>query len=169
MLTRGVCHFLWEDNMPTGVYIRTEEYKKKMSIAKTKHFTCKVEDCGNKHRSKGYCLMHYTRLYKHGNPFMVKKFSGGENSYNWKGDDVGLSALHRWVCRYLGKPKLCAKCGTTTAKRYEWSNISGEYKRDLTDWQRLCVRCHRKYDGHDKKSVETRRKNKLKKDKEKII
>lgn len=27
--------------------------------------------------------------------------------------------------------------------RYEWANISGEYKRELSDYESLCVSCHR--------------------------
>jgi len=25
-----------------------------------------------------------------------------------------------------------------------WHNISGEYKRDVSDWIRLCAKCHKK-------------------------
>jgi len=66
----------------------------------------------------------------------------------YKGDKVGNRVLHNWVARKLGKPSLCWHCGTTTAKRFEWSNISRTYKRDLNDYQRLCTRCHMDYDGH---------------------
>lgn len=72
----------------------------------------------------------------------------GENNNKWKGDSVGYVALHDWVARYLGKPRECEECGTKTAKKYEWANTSGEYKRDLKDWIRLCTSCHRYRDGH---------------------
>lgn len=75
----------------------------------------------------------------HAAPFKV-----GEDHQFWKGDDVGYAALHAWVSRRLGTPSCCARCGTTTARRYEWANISREYRRDLTDWERLCVSCHRR-------------------------
>lgn len=67
-------------------------------------------------------------------------------SPNWKGDKVGKSALHSWVRRKLGKPRKCEQCGTTKAKLFDWANISREYKRDITDWKRLCRNCHAKYD-----------------------
>lgn len=67
---------------------------------------------------------------------------------NYKGDEVSIRALHNWVARKLGKPSKCEHCNITNAKRYEWSNISKKYKRDLSDWQRLCTRCHMIYDGH---------------------
>src|SRR4030042_3557487 len=66
----------------------------------------------------------------------------------WRGDKVGYGCLHRWVERKLGKPNKCDKCSSADAKRYEWANISGEYKRDLTDWIRLCKSCHNLFDGN---------------------
>lgn len=70
----------------------------------------------------------------------------GINLPNWKGDSVGYDALHDWVERWAGKPSKCELCGSTDAKKFHWSNRSGEYKRKLSDWQRLCVKCHNKYD-----------------------
>lgn len=69
-----------------------------------------------------------------------------DQSPNWKGDLVGKTALHNWVEKHLGKPSKCEHCGTTKAKKFEWSNKSQKYKRDLSDWQRLCTKCHSKYD-----------------------
>lgn len=82
-----------------------------------------------------------------------------KNSHHpfWKADDVSYSGLHYWIGRKLGKPRECTNCGTLTAKKYEWANISGEYKRDLKDWVRLCVSCHRRMDGHSQKAWQTRR------------
>lgn len=65
---------------------------------------------------------------------------------NWKGEGAGYDAKHEWVERRLGKPRLCEKCGTTNSKVFQWSNKSGTYKRMLSDWQRLCVKCHSYYD-----------------------
>ena len=41
-------------------------------------------------------------------------------------------------------------------KRYHWANISGEYKRDLTDYKRLCVSCHRYFDSYKDTITECR-------------
>ena len=68
------------------------------------------------------------------------------DSPNWKGDNVGIEALHNWVTRHKGKPNKCEHCGCSDERKYEWSNISQLYKRELSDWQRLCVPCHSKYD-----------------------
>jgi len=70
----------------------------------------------------------------------------GEEAPSWKGDSVGKSALHDWVYSQKGAPKLCEDCETTEAKQYDWANISGEYKRDVNDFKRLCRACHAKFD-----------------------
>lgn len=77
-----------------------------------------------------------------------------ESNPNWLGDSVGYNSLHKWVARKLGKPQECVECGVTgdrgTKRNYHWANISGEYKRDLKDWKRLCVPCHSKFDNSRK-------------------
>ena len=71
----------------------------------------------------------------------------GENNCNWKGDDVGKVALHLWVTRYKGKPKICEHCKATCKERkLNWANKDHTYKRVLDDFISLCVSCHRKYD-----------------------
>lgn len=74
---------------------------------------------------------------------------GDAHSY-WKGDDVGYVALHSWVKRKLGKPKKCWECsdGDGSTRRYQWANLSHDYKRDLSDWARLCASCHKLYDNN---------------------
>ncbi len=69
-----------------------------------------------------------------------------DKAHAWKGDMVGIDGLHNWVQRHLGKPRLCEHCKTTEAKQFDWANKSRKYKRDLSDWIRLCRSCHAKYD-----------------------
>lgn len=69
-----------------------------------------------------------------------------ELNHNWKGDRARYNALHNWVRLRLGNPSICINCGNTTAKKYDWSNISYQYKRILSDWERLCRSCHMKKD-----------------------
>jgi hypothetical protein len=80
---------------------------------------------------------------------MFGKFN--ELNPNWKGDAAKMNAIHEWVERHLGKPRVCSHCNSTTSKRYDWANLSGKYKRDLKDWIRLCRSCHRKFDKAAKK------------------
>ena len=70
----------------------------------------------------------------------------GKNHGQWKGNKVGIKALHRWVINHKGRPKQCDQCQTTNKKVYDWANKDHKYKRDLSDYIRLCRSCHRKYD-----------------------
>lgn len=79
-----------------------------------------------------------------------------EKSKNWKGDNVGIGALHEWVKRKLGKPNKCDHCGISEEKtNYDWANKSQQYKRELSDWLRLCRKCHIIYDDMVVKRKET--------------
>lgn len=69
----------------------------------------------------------------------------GESNPMWKGNNVGYTALHDWVRRRLPKPEVCELCHAT--EPYDLANRSGEYKRDLSDWEWLCRACHMKEDG----------------------
>jgi len=80
-----------------------------------------------------------------------------ESHPTWKGDKASYATKHQWVARKLGKPRLCSHCGTLDAKRYEWANISKEYKRNLDDYIRLCKSCHMKYDNVASRAWETKR------------
>ncbi len=77
----------------------------------------------------------------------------GEKVHNYKGEKVSYTGLHQWVRRELGSPNKCEECGLSEIpkgmKRYfQWANVSREYKRDLSDWIRLCCKCHAKYDNN---------------------
>jgi len=48
--------------------------------------------------------------------------------------------LHKWIRRHLPKPNKCPDCGEH--KRLDVHNTNREYKRDLSDWQYKCRRCH---------------------------
>ena len=60
------------------------------------------------------------------------------------GRNTEYRMLHAQVQAQLGKPNICVICNTTEAPRFHWANISGDYKKDLSDWRRLCVRCHKR-------------------------
>lgn len=71
-----------------------------------------------------------------------------ERGRNWKGKDVGYHGIHYWVAKHLGRPNTCEHCGKTQLKsrQIHWANKSGAYLRELTDWIRLCVKCHSIFD-----------------------
>lgn len=69
----------------------------------------------------------------------------GPNSHRWKGDSVGIDALHTWIRKRLPKPNKCQSC--QEAAPYDLANISNLYKRDLSDWEWLCRKCHMDKDG----------------------
>lgn len=60
------------------------------------------------------------------------------------------TATHQWIIRRLGKPTTCEHCQKTglTGRHIHWANKDHSYKKDLDNWIRLCVSCHRKYDYH---------------------
>ena len=68
----------------------------------------------------------------------------GKKSSVWKGDKVGYGALHDWIRRYKPKIERCEICGEK--KKLELSNISGEYQRDINDFQWVCHKCHMQFD-----------------------
>ena len=77
----------------------------------------------------------------------------GEKNRMWKGGITkkyykkhprilsnSYSAIHRWLHRRIKKPKFCECCMTNPPR--DLANISQKYKRDLSDWEWLCRRCH---------------------------
>ena len=83
--------------------------------------------------------------YKRCHPCNNGKEYAGERHPQWKGDGVSYKGLHSWVRKHLVKPGLCQDCGRVAP--YDLANISQQYKRDLSDWEWLCRRCHMEKDG----------------------
>lgn len=66
-------------------------------------------------------------------------------------DKKGYHPAHSWMEKTFGRPNGCEDCNLKSVPvgmkwYFEWANISGEYKRERTDWRRLCKACHRKFD-----------------------
>ena len=121
----------------------TEETKKKYS---REHSGVNNSFYGKKHSKQAIEKNRIAHIGKPSNKGQKRYDIIGEKHFAWKGDKVGYEALHTWVSRRLGKPNHCAVCQTTEAKRFAWANISHSYKRDLSDWIRLCYSCHKLYD-----------------------
>ena len=75
----------------------------------------------------------------------AKRHQTGEANHSWKGDAASYQALHLRVEAARGKPQRCSRCAATEG-RMEWANLTGEYQ-DVTDYARMCVSCHRKFDA----------------------
>lgn len=102
-------------------------------------------------RPRKYCSRHCARVTKLGerNPNWDGKHSlKGSNHPQWKGDKVGIDALHVYIRRRLPKPEKCKDCNSQPP--YDLANISNEYKRDVSDWEWLCRKCHMTKDGRMK-------------------
>lgn len=112
----------------------TDEAKAKMSLW---HKGKSVFE-GRKHSEESKKKMSNARIGRFTN----------DRIWNWKGDNVGYNALHSWINRKLGKPNTCENCKKSglVGRQIHWANVSREYKRDLTDWKRLCKKCHEIYD-----------------------
>lgn len=67
-----------------------------------------------------------------------------ENHPEWKGDKASYSTKHQWIYNRYGKADKCEgfNCKEVT-NNYEWANISGKYKRERSDWVKLCQSCHK--------------------------
>lgn len=68
----------------------------------------------------------------------------GAAHHQWQGDRVGYDALHDWVHRNKSKPDACESCNEV--KPLDAANLSGEYRRDVSDWAYMCRSCHFRHD-----------------------
>lgn len=105
---------------------------------------CKETFTHKRYRKRTYCSNSCTMKARTRRP---------EDHPRYKGEDGNTDATHRWVTRVSGgKPKVCDFCHENPGKAkdgrtlLEWSNISGQYRRVLSDWQCLCAKCHRNFD-----------------------
>ncbi len=80
-----------------------------------------------------------------------KRNQKGEKNTSWKGSNATYAAFHKRVEVARGKPDICMGCGAQDAARFEWCNLTGRYD-DVSDYMRMCIPCHRKYDKNRKNS-----------------
>ena len=164
--------------MPTGVFIRSEAHREKMRQISLRNGNKPPSPKGKKMSQETKDKIRVKKIGITRSSEVVKKMSKtffkkgqiswnkgkklpkttGAGNGNWKGENVGYIALHKWIVRHRGKAdrcenKVCIYPRTDAQgrvllnpKMFEWSNISHAYKRDLNDWQMLCASCHRKYD-----------------------
>lgn len=76
----------------------------------------------------------------------------GKLNYQWQGDKPSYMALHNWLKRTFGNPKLCEHCGKNGKKvngkwNIDWAKIRGKtYNRRRLCFFGLCRKCHMQYD-----------------------
>lgn len=94
-------------------------------------------------KSGRYCSKSCARRNdKHPELALIPRRRGSEHQF-WKGDDASYSAMHSRVYHARGKAREHAcKCGRPAQ---EWANLSGDYA-DVTDYEAMCIPCHRAYD-----------------------
>ena len=147
-----VCGKVFNNKRKTGKY-----YLGKKQFSKMKYCShiCEVKSrIGVKFPKTRLDNMRKARYKTIANGFVVwnkglkATWNGEENHPSWKGENVGYAGLHTWVKKHLGQPNTCEHCKKTGLKgcSIHWSNKSGNYKREISDWQRLCAKCHKKYD-----------------------
>jgi len=104
--------------------------------------TGRCKSCSNRERAGKY---KHTVNNRKGRKFKSRGLMDGKNNPMWKGKNVGYISLHEWVRNHKPKPEFCEECKKN--KPYDLSNISGEYKRELNDFEWLCRSCHMNKDG----------------------
>lgn len=134
--------------MPIGIYKRTSEMKTGKHMLGRKLPKKWRENIGK--GSKGRIISKKNREIT----IARNRLNIEERHPRWKGESCGQTALHNWVAKHRGKPKYCEHCGRKQPPKgkglsrsyFQWANISKEYKRELSDWVRLCYLCHKLFD-----------------------
>lgn len=97
---------------------------------------CKINSLDRKNRNKfGMCRICVNKIMKLGN-----------KNPQWKGNKVKYRSLHQWIVNNYGKANKCSNhdCKIKKPKKFHWANISGKYRREITDYRPLCASCHLK-------------------------
>jgi hypothetical protein len=110
----------------------------KQALPIIKCLTCKQDF---KAHSRGYIKRGWSKYCS----LLCRPTRRGELAPSWTGDKVGYFGLHNWIKKIFPKPECCMNC--RLEKKLDLANISGLYKREITDWTWLCRKCHMLSDG----------------------
>lgn len=120
---------------------------------------CTINGCESLVEGRGLCLLHWARWARTGDPMLVRPIPSGENSPQYKGDDIGYSAAHWRVRKHQGKASnhACVDCGLGAE---HWSydlkdpnclyeqmrGVPLAYSLKVEHYQPRCIPCHTAYD-----------------------
>ena len=141
--------------MPKGIYLRTTEARKNMSLAQLgKHLTMETKQKIREFHL-GTHLSEVTKkkmsLASLGKPKSeehkrnIRLSQKNEKGNNWKGDNAKYRALHSWIRKNKPKSMFCEECKKTNL-RLNCANITRKYTRNPHDYKWLCYSCHNKID-----------------------
>ena len=118
---------------------------------------CSVPDCGGLHYGRGWCVAHYRRWARCGDP-------GADRPLRPRTGDGYQAALRRLrITRGLATSQRCGDCGKSAVF---WSYIGGDpeertdpargarFSLDLDRYRPRCRSCHRRATVHGGRSVE---------------
>jgi len=136
--------------------IRAVTYNKLCRIHVRSYPPCGAPDCDLLAiGGYGYCDKHYQRYRTHGDPTVVVRLSGADNS-EWVGDAVGYAGVHHRVRTIRGSARdhQCSHCQVERARHWaydrsdadERSSPRGPYSVDPMHYLPLCVPCHKNFD-----------------------
>ena len=101
----------------------------------------------------------YGRTHSYIARLKCSKSKIAEKNPMWVGEKIGYSGIHSWVRLRFPKPRLCCKCKSKPPM--DLANISQKYKRDISDWEWLCRKCHMIKDGRLNRLHKAKRKSLL--------
>ena len=80
--------------------------------------------------------------------YFTRNFMTGKKNNLWKGKKVSYSGIHAYVRRHKANISFCELCEKTglTSRQLNCASIDHKYLRDLKNWIKVCVPCHRKLD-----------------------
>lgn len=131
---------------------KTEEHKKKLSSALKGSKSPNWGKRFSKETLKKMSKAQKGRTISLEGRINMSKSQLGSKGSRWKGGVDTYRAIHNWVNKWAIKSNTCEDCGESGlfGRKIHWANISGKYKRDLKDWKRLCIKCHKKFDKENR-------------------
>lgn len=89
--------------------------------------TCSVDDCMNPKRSRGFCVKHYERFMRHGDPTVTHRYRAGDHMARFRSKVAEMpNGCHEWQAGKLGKyGSFTVDGGAKVATRWLWEQVHG--------------------------------------------